>query len=273
MNKQLLMELVQVCDDLEEACNRPGVMSLAGKMAEKRCAKEVKTYFRILSARVKLAHFEKLANLTDEQQARHAAEMKMRDVARRSGDILQRILKGNIHAAILAADKQQVLHEAQGATVTVGPASGMLSADAEAYAEAQAAQHVVGINQTTVDAIADLVADAVGNQQTPSELSRGLRDLLAGWTKDRSDLVAQHEMADAFGYAAMEKLKREEIEYKQLILSPEACPVCESIEDNGPVPVDEPFVDEDGNEYDRSPIHIRCRCATTGARAPEGEQP
>jgi hypothetical protein len=255
---------------LLEVANKPGVMSLVGIQAEKRCRKHVASYFRILGARIKQAHLEKLTGLNDKQQARHAAEMKVRQIARRSSDVLQRVLTVNIHEALLTADKQAVVKEAD-SSVEVGSKSGLLSADAEQYAAEQAAKQVVGINQTTVDAIADLVANAVGNQFTPAQLSTDLRDLLEGWTKDRADLVARTEMADAFGYAALEKLKREEIEYKQLILSPDACPSCEAIADNGPVPVDEPFVDDTGEEYDRSPIHPKCRCATVGARAPEGE--
>lgn len=265
----------EVVGQVIEAIKRPGVMSLAGVQAERRCSKLVTQYFKILGARVKMTHLEQLTALKNKQQARHYAEMKVRQIARRLSDTLQVILKENIHAAILVADKQQILHEAPSADITVGPASGMLSADAEKYAIDQAAQQVVGINDTTVEAIADLVADAVGGQATPAELSRDLRDLLDDWTKNRADLVARTEMADAFGFAALERLKREEIEYKQLILSPDACEICQSIADNGPVPVDEPFVDDDGEEYERSPIHPRCRCATVGARAPlvEGFDP
>ena len=262
--------MTDLIDELLEAISKPGVMSLAGVKAERQCKRELATYFKLLGARVKLAHLEKLAEVDSKDLARHAAEQKVKQIVRRASDVLHRVLKANYHEAMLAADEQDVVKEA-GDSVSVGPASGLLSSDAEDYASEQAAKQIVGINQTTVDAIADLVADAVGNQGTPAELSRDLRDLLDGWTKDRADTVARTEMADAFGEAAMRKLKREEISYKQLIPSPDACEVCLSIIDNGPVPVDEPFVDDDGEEYDRSPIHVNCRCATVGARAPEGE--
>ena len=340
---ELVNELSGLLDQLDEVAKRPGIMSLAGMQAEKACKADVASYFRILGARVKQAHLEKLIDVNDKQQARHAAEMKVRQIARRASDVLQRILKEHIHAAVVAADKQHVYHEASGDDIEVGPASGQLSADAAAYAAEQAAQQVVGINQTTVDTlsdlvatavvnqmthihaallaadkqqvyheasgddseigpasgllssdaeeyaaeqaakqivginqttvdkIADLVATAVGNQMTPSDLSRDLRDLLDGWTTDRAEMVARTEMADAFGAAALMKFDREGIDYMQLILSPDACPICESIAANGPVRVDDGFEDDDGETYDRSPIHVNCRCATVGARAPEGE--
>lgn len=255
---------------LTESSKKPGVMSLVGQRAEARCRKELKLYFKMLGARIKQAHLEKLLDLHSKDAAKHAAEYKVGQIVRRSSETLKTILRVNHHEAILAADKQQVAQEADD-SVEVGSASGLLSADAEDYAAEQAAKQITGINQTTVDAIAELVATAVGNQMTPADLSRDIRDLMGDWTKNRSDLIARTEMADAFGEAALRKLVREEIDFKQLIASPDACEVCLSIIDNGPVPVGEPFVDDDGEEYDRSPIHPLCRCATVGARAPEGE--
>ena len=39
------------------------------------------------------------------------------------------------------------------------------------------------------------------------------------------------------------------------------CPVCAPIPSGGPVPLDEPFTDGDGNPTDGPPIHPNCRCA------------
>jgi hypothetical protein len=270
MNNETLQLVTQVVGLVVEASNKPGVMSLAGQQAEVRCRKQLKVYFKLLGARVKMAHLEKLIGLSKDA-AKHAAEMKVRQIVRRSSDALSRVLKVNYHDALLAADKQHSFGEASSGSVTVGPASGLLSSDAEAYAAEQAAKQITGINQTTVDRIADLVANAVGNQFTPAQLSSDIQDLLDDMSVNRADAIARTEMADAFGAASLMKLDREEIDYKQLITSPDACPICQSIEDAGPVPVDEPFVDDDGEEYDRSPIHPLCRCATVGARAPEGD--
>lgn len=270
IDSQTYSAIEKVVSQIVEASKKPGVMSLAGQQAEARCTRHLKVYFKLLGARIKLAHFENLVELTNKDAAKHAAEMKARQIVRRASDVLGRILKVNYHEALLVAYKQVVVSEAD-SPATVGPASGLLSSDAEAYAAEQAAKQIVGINQTTVDDISELVADAVSNQATPADLGRDIRDLVASMTKNRSDLIARTEMADAFGAAAMMKLERESISYKQLITSPDACPICQSIEDAGPVPTDEPFVDEDGEAYDRSPIHPACRCATVGARAPLSE--
>ena len=270
LSEDLVYDVVRVAELVEEAAKRHGVMSLAGMQAEARCRKQLAAYFRHLGAKVSMAHLHELTGLSNKEQAHHAAEMKVRQIVRRSSDLLLKVLKVNTHEALLVADSQNVVKEAD-SPVEVGPYSGLLSSDAEEYAAERAAQQIVGINQTTVDAIAELVAAAVGNQMTPADLSKDIRNLMSDWVKDRADTIARQEMADAFGEAALRKLKREEIDYKQLILSPDACEICQSIEDNGPVPVDEPFVDDDGEEYDRSPIHVKCRCATVGARAPEGD--
>lgn len=261
--------LTQIEEELTlfaEAAKKPGVMSLAGQRAEAKCRKQLTAYFKIISARVKLAHLEKLAGLSQEA-AKHAAEYKVRQIVRRASDVLHRVLKENYHEAMLAADKQQVVQEADG-DIEVGPASGLLSSDAETYAADQAAKQIVGINQTTIDSLSELVASAVGNQMTPADLSSDIRDFLVGMTKNRADMIARTEMADAFGFASLLRLQREDIEYMQLITSPDACQICQDIEDDGPVPVEAGFA---GGEYDRSPIHVMCRCATVGARAPEGE--
>lgn len=269
MKNETVNLISQAVGLIAEVSKRPGVMSLAGIKAEVKCRKELKLYFKMLGARIMQAHFEKLVDV-DKETAKHQAEYKAKQIVRRSAETLQNVLRINHHEAFLVASKQRVVQEAD-SEIEVGPASGVLSSEAEDYAAEQAAKQIVGINQTTVDAVAELVAMSVGNQMTPADLSRDLRDLVSGWSKDRADTIARTEMADAFGEAALRKLKREEIEYKQLIPSPDACPVCLSIVDAGPVPVDQPFVDEDGEEYDRSPIHVNCRCATVGARAPEGE--
>lgn len=259
---------------LVEKINKPGVMSLAGQLSEKRCAKAMAAYFRLIGTEVKQAHLERLAvSATSKETGRAAAEHRVKQIVRRKTHLLNEVLEDQIERAFLLAAKQNHMHEADGdEDLTVGDTSGQLSQDAADYAAKKAAQSVVGINATTVKLIADTVAQAVGLQMSPADLSRDLRDLLDGMTKWRADAIARTEMSDAFGEAAIQRLNRNEIEYKQLILSPGACPICESIADNGPVPIDEPFVDDDGEEYDRSPIHTNCRCATVGAHGPEDEE-
>ena len=47
--------------ELNEGAKKPGVMSWAGLRAERQCKRELATYFKLLAARVKMAHLEKLA--------------------------------------------------------------------------------------------------------------------------------------------------------------------------------------------------------------------
>ena len=265
MTPELSGKLKSILQGFSELAKRPGIMSLAGRLLEVHCEKQLAAYFRYTGAKIKQAHLEKLVE--HKETAKHVAEMTASNIVRRQSHILHGIIERNYTDAMLAADKQSVMHEAD-SPVTVGSTGGLLSDDAAKYAAEEAAKQVQGINETTVQQIADLIATAVENQMTPADVSRDLRDLLDGMSIDRANLIARTEMADAFGAAALLKLDREDIEYMQLILSPDACPICESIAENGPVRVDDGFEDEDGETYDRSPIHPNCRCATVGARRP-----
>lgn len=257
--------LKQLIDRLTERSKKPGVMSLAGQAAEVRMTKAMASYFRIVGSALTI-RLRKLGEGKDVTIARHTAEVDAKQITRRHRHLLATVLMTHYMEALLKADKQDAFHEAakQDTTDKIG-----LSAKRAAEIAAEhAAEQVVGIDETTVERYADAVAQAITDQIGSSGLSRSLRDLTDSMSKQRADVIARTEIADAFGTAALEKLQREEIEYKQIILSPAACPICISIAANGPVPTDEPFVDEDGEEYDNTPIHPNCRCATVGARGP-----
>jgi murein L,D-transpeptidase YcbB/YkuD len=260
-------------DKLIERATKPGVMSLAGVAAEKQCANDLRIFFRKVAAQIR-ERLIVLHRTTDAAVARHTAELTLAGIMRRNQTHLQDILEQNISEAMLKADKQSVLHEAEKKpkiTATSGTIDkvGLSAQDAADYASKRAAETVKGINKTTIQRFADAVSTAIEDQLGVGGLSRLLRDASDDLTKARADMIAATEMADAFGEASLLKMDREGIEYKQLIASPDACEICLSIIDNGPIPVDDEFEDDDGETYDRSPIHPNCRCATVGARNPE----
>jgi hypothetical protein len=264
----------KLLDTLIEKASKPGVMSLAGVAAERKCASELRIVFRRIAAQIR----ERLISLhraTDAAVARHAAELTMAGILRRNSTLLQDVLEQNIAEAMLKADKQQVMHEADPKITAKSSTTdkvGLSAQDAAAYAKERAAESVSSINKTTMQRFADAVSTAIEDQLGVGGLSRLLRDASDDLTKVRADLIAATEMADAFGEAAMQQLDREGIGYKQLIASPDACDICLSIIDNGPIPVDDDFEDDDGETYDRSPIHPNCRCATVGARNPDDSE-
>src|SRR5262249_2637833 len=98
--------LEQVVGLLLEAAHKPGVMSLAGIAAEKRCAKDVAAYFQLLGHRL-----EGSALMATTEH--HDNKVIIQKVVRSLSPRLHMILQTNIMEAMLAADRQEVVHEAE----------------------------------------------------------------------------------------------------------------------------------------------------------------
>ena len=270
------MNLIQIVEQIAAEANKPGVMSLAGRAMEKKMAKQLEPYFRHVAAlaRQNLKH---LANV-ELKSARHAVDLAIGRVIRITSHALQAIIERNWHEALLKADKQKHMahhfkesfQEADDEPGDVGETIlDLPSEEAARIAKEHAAKAVVGINKQTIKLFQDAVEKAIKEQSAPQGLSQLLRQVEEDMVKSRADTIARTEMSDAFGEASLQRLNRGGIKYKQLIPSPGACEICLGIVANGPVPIDEPFVDDDDEEYDRSPIHPNCRCATVGANAPD----
>lgn len=253
---------------LIESLARPGVLGLAGRTIEKRCEWELKGYFAKLSAGVGLLDLGQLAatELTDEMVL-HQVQFKLSNLLRRERPLLLQILASNMQDAYLASLKVGAYAEADGDGLIdkLGPSG----EDAADYAAEYAAQLVKDVDQTTINILATAISKGIANQAGVPGTGQLIRKAVDDMSVFRSKLIASTEMNDAMSQAALAKMKALQVPYKQLIASPDACEICLSIVDAGPVPVDQPFVDLDGEEHEASPIHPGCRCATTGARAPK----
>lgn len=266
------MDFLGTLRDILERTSKPGLLGLAGRSAEKRCAADLADYFKSLGKRIIALGLQNVAaGQPNAEIAQHAAEMQLNNVLRERSVTLLAIFAVNIQAAYLLADKQVVLAEAATVEQQQLDKLGPRGKEAAAYASRRAAELVKDINTTTRKQIAKAIGEAITERSGVAGALRSIREIVDSMSKARAETIATTEMNDAMSEASLQKIKRLKIEYKQLILSDDACPVCQSIYDAGPVPVDEPFVDDDGEEYDRTPIHPHCRCATTGARAPEGD--
>lgn len=279
---------------LLERLTRPGVLGLAGRAIEKRCQDELESYFRKLGAAVKKLNLEELAG-PDRQPdlAKHTAVMRLNNVVRHQRPVLTAVLTSNISAAVLLADKLDPFSEADakdktktaplqiGQIIVTAPAVsstldrlGITGQEAAEYAAAQAAKQIVGIDQTTIDILSDVISRGITEMKGVPGTARMIRQVVSDMSVSRARTIASTEINDAMSEAALRKLKRIGVAYKQWILSPDACPICEAIAENadergGAIPVDEDFEDDDGETYSRPPAHPNCRCAVTGARAPE----
>jgi len=265
-----------VLKQILEKLKRPGLLGVIGMRVEKRCREDLHSYFVNLGRRLAGMQLEQLADpesfVHDAQLtalARHAVEMKLANTLRTFTPLLKSILEINIHDALLASNKIHHMAEADDPEAPENLPTyipGMTSEEAALYASVRAGELVSGINSTTQKIIADVIEEGIterlGVDGTKRLLLASIKDMAA----NRARMIASTEMNDAFSEATMRKLERMQVEFKRWITSADACDeICVPNEEQGAIPIDELFQSGD----DRPPGHPNCRCAVSGARAPE----
>jgi Phage Mu protein F like protein len=262
------MSAVALLTELTEKLGRPGLLGLAGRRIEKRCRAELKAYFTHLVREIIGLHLERLVEHATKETAKHSVEISVANVLRHRTPLLKAILESNIAEAMLKADKIHHFAEADDLSdePDVEPFPAMLSGDEAAlYASVRAGELVSGINDTTQQLIASAVETGIEDSLGVDGTARLIRQVADAMTVRRSQMIASTEMNDAFSEAALRKLNRLGIEWKQWITATACCDECADNEDASPIPIDEDFPSGDP----RPPAHPNCRCAVTGARAPE----
>lgn len=262
--------IVQILRDLLERTSQPGLLGASGRKIENRCAEDVGAYFRLLAKKIDAAALGRLAIETNAGTAKQAAEMKVDRILRLESDKLYSVLTINIFEAIMVANKQVLLYkEADLPKVqqTDLDKLGFTGKEAAEYAARRAAQLVKDINKTTRTRIADAVSTSIEDRLGVGSLERTIRTLVTDMSKQRAQTIAATEMNDAMSEAALRKLKASSVEYKQIILSADACEICYDNADQDPLPVEENY----RSGQPRPPFHPNCRCAITGARSLTGE--
>lgn len=274
------MKLLQFITDLMERAQRPGLLGVAGHALEKRCAREVKSYFQQLFVDVRKLRLEDLAHddaITAEEFVRHNVDMKLMNVLRRHSALLQLALENNLEAAYVLGSKLDYAQEAKASNAKrdaqqkgldiLGP-SGEKAAK---WASDNAARLVTEISDTTRQQIADVVMKGIEERAGVPVTGRMIRDLLDNSSTYRAEMIASTEMNRAMSTAALEKMLTLNIQYKQIILSEDACEICQGAADQDPLPVDEDYDTDEGPQAG-PPFHPNCRCAVTGARPPQDEE-
>lgn len=251
---------------LLERIAQPGVLGAPGKRVEVRCASDLARYFRTLGAKIAAMDWSGVIK-QDAEHARSAAELLCAGTIRNASPGLLAVLTTNIYDAMMIADKQEVLKEDDTATNDIDRV-GLSAREAADYAASHGASLVTGINAVTRTVVGDTVANGILEQTGVDGLSRDLRAIFEDMAKWRADMIATTEMNDAMSEAALLKMERLGIEFKQVILSPDACPICEDNAAQDPLPIDEMY---DSGDL-RPPFHPNCRCAVVGARPPQIEE-
>lgn len=266
--------------ELVERLARPGLLGVVGHALEKRCRRDLEAYFKVLGRRVVGLELGKLAEQDNAETARHAVVMKLGNILRILRPLLVGALQVNIAHAMLTADKQDVFSEAivpsgpppaippfdmGGGSPDEGPDKlGLSGQEAADYAAMHAGELVSGIDARTTDLIADAVSQGIEERLGVEGTAGLIRAVVMDMTRQRAELIAQTEMANAMSQAALRKMERLEVEYKRWILSDDPCPICEDNADEV-IPLGDLFSSGD----EAPPAHPRCRCAVTGARPPE----
>lgn len=268
MNTDTLNSLEQFV----EKAGRPGLLGLAGRKLENICARDLKTYFNELKTKIDALHLEDRAY--DLSTLRHVVEMAIENVLRKSRSTLEDAFKVNLAAAYVLASKLHPMAEDDNGLddndFSLTPPVTKLGDTAQAaatWAEEEVAKLVVGIDDTTVDRIASVIAQGIESQIGAQGTGVLIRAELDEMSVSRALTIASTEMNRAMSAATLDKLEALEIEYKQWILDADPCPICEENAEASPIPVGDDFPSGD----DGPPAHPNCRCAVTGARAPQSD--
>jgi hypothetical protein len=254
-----MKEIVTKLESFVEKAARPGVLGVVGRRLEKRATQEIGVYFRAL----KVNDLAQLANAVKEKHmGKHIAKLRLHNILRKARPMLQLVLKTNLYDAVVAARKHEHVVEAADQPFNQ---KGTTLFDAVKWAEQQAADLITGLDATTAELISDAVAEGIEEQLGVDGTGRLIRATVDDMAVSRAAMIASTEMNRAMSTATVEQLNNLGVEYKRIILSPEACDICVDNEAAGPIPIDDDF--DSGDAY--PPFHPNCRCAVTAARAPE----
>lgn len=136
------------------------------------------------------------------------------------------------------------------------------------------------ISETTAADIRDTIAASQQAGRTLTETIAELKPLIgdeAGW---RAERVARTESAYVYGMGELQAAKEAGMTHKRVILSADACPVCEALAEKvnaEGLPIDTPMarVGDTIGEYtvdyrtvDVPPIHPQCRCTVEWSATP-----
>ena len=249
-----------------EKAQRPGLLGLAGKTAQRRCQKDLASYFHALGSRIKQMKFEQLAHADrglEVEPARHMVELRMHNLLRNRRPFLVALLQSHLIAAIHQANAVSLLAEADGDPEEEDP--GLSGDEAAEWAAAHVDQAITGLDETSQQLIADAVAKGIKDRLGVSGTAQLIADAVGAMSSSRAETIAATEMNMAMSYGFLQKLTRNGVEYKQWILGPNPCEVCEENAAASPIPVDEDFPSGD----DAPPAHPNCVCAVAGAHAPD----
>lgn len=265
-----------------ESLGQPGVLGAPGRKIERVTMLALKAYFKALGRSLEKVNLEGLVT-GEKAHVVAGVEAKLYNPLRLNRPDLIKAVSLGYMKAIVAGWKHD--HVERPGDTSPGPYSeaddfslepatdddldklGLTGQRAADWSAEQSAKLVTKIDSVTRDRLASVIATGIEDQLGVPGTARLVRATVDDMSVSRSLMIAATEVNDAFTFAALTKMSAIGVEYKQLILSPDACEICQENDDEGPIPVDDNFASGD----DGPPFHPLCRCAVTGARPPDEE--
>ncbi len=110
--------------------------------------------------------------------------------------------------------------------------------------------------------IREQLIDGINAGEGIPELTNRVHDLFDSWDRERAETIARSETIRASTQASLEAYHDSGVvKFKTWLPAPDACDICVEIGLKDPIPLDEPFFDDDYGDGQGPPAHVNCRCA------------
>jgi len=110
--------------------------------------------------------------------------------------------------------------------------------------------------------IREQLIDGINAGEGIPELTARVHDLFDSWDRARAEMIARTETIRASNQAALEAYHESGVvKFKTWLPGPESCDICVDLGLKDPIPLDEPFFDDDYGDGQGPPAHPHCVCA------------
>jgi hypothetical protein len=117
------------------------------------------------------------------------------------------------------------------------------------------------LDETTLNQLIDIIATGKLDGLTNDEVASVLSDNFDNISDSRGQMIARTESANALGQANLATMVENGVKTKSWVTAGgHPCEICEGNEEDGEIPVDQPFSSGDDSE----PGHPNCECYTMG---------
>ena len=210
---------------------------LQGRLLAIHAATAHDAHGRLMRRRLSKAKPKRVAELSAEYARRHAGAL-IDDLSAEARDVITETIASGVEGALTPRQMIRAIEDVIGLNDRQATALNTYRNDL-----IEAGEHTDAQVEQLAGAYADRLlgqrAEMIERTETIAAANRGIE---AGW---------QQAVKEGFLSSTATRI---------WIAGPDACEICLSIADNDPIGLEEPFVDDDGEEYDGPPAHPHCGC-------------